>query len=195
MVVVSRGHFPSQATTDEHRAPVPHVPTPARLELITLASGTSAHLRGDRQPWMKHCSTSALAAPQPTGGRGTPSYHLQHREGVLVWLVSERSVSSPRCASSARAPRGGRRKACGVRGLDAGFRLDVSGTRTADDKMLEPGGRQELPLAFGSTCVTLYRATDYTQVLQPWGGTLQSISSSGYYLRSQQYQLQDSLIR
>lgn len=82
-----------------------------------------------------------------------------------------------------------------MRGLDAGFRLDVSGTRTADDKMLEPGGRQELPLAFGSTCVTLYRATDYTQVLQPWGGTLQSISSSGYYLRSQQYQLQDSLIR
>lgn len=62
MVVVSRGHFPSQATTDEHRAPVPHVPTPARLEPITLASGTSAHLRGDRQPWMKHCSTSALAA-------------------------------------------------------------------------------------------------------------------------------------
>lgn len=85
----------------------------------------------------------------------------------------------------------------GSRGERAGRRvsLDVSRTWTADDKMLEAGGWQELPLAFGSTCVTLCRATDYTQVLQRWGGTLQSISSSGYYLRSQQYRFQDSLIR
>lgn len=84
-----------------------------------------------------------------------------------------------------------------MRGLDAGFRLDASGTQTADDKMLEPGGWQELPLAFSSTCVMLYRDTDYTQVLQRGerGGPLQSISSSEYYLRSQQYQLQDSLVR
>jgi len=57
-----------------------------------------------------------------------------------------------------------------VRGLDAGFHLCVSGTWTADDTMLEPGGWQELPLAFSSTCVMLCRAADYTQVLQR-GGT------------------------
>lgn len=79
--------------------------------------------------------------------------------------------------------------------MDAGFRLDARRLQTADDKMLEPDGWQELPLALSSTRVTVSRAADYTQVLQRVGGTLQSISSSGYYLRSQQYQLQDSLIR
>lgn len=42
--------------------------------------------------------------------------------------------------------------------------------QTADDKILKLSAWQELLLAFSSTCVTLYRATDYTQVLQ-WGGT------------------------
>lgn len=74
-----------------------------------------------------------------------------------------------------------------MRGLDAGFRLDVSGMQAADDKMLRPGW-QELPLALGSTCVALCRAPDYTRVFQG-RGTLQSISSSGYYLESRQKQL------
>lgn len=47
--------------------------------------------------------------------------------------------------------------------MDSGFRLDVSGTQTADDKMLKPGGWRELPLAFGSACVTLHRAADYSK--------------------------------
>lgn len=89
---------------------------------------------------------------------------------VLVWYASEMSISPPYFASSAHTPWGGRRKACRVRGLDTGFWLDVSGMQTADDKILKLSAWQELLLAFSSTCVTLYRATDYTQVLQ-WGGT------------------------
>lgn len=151
---------------------------------------------------MKHCSISALAAQSKWRWLhnllvAEESLHIAYSIGqmVLVWCASKMSISPPCSASSAHTPRGGRRKACGVRGLDTGFCLEVSGMWMADDKMLEPGGWQELLLAFSSTCVTLCRAADYTQVLQRRGGTLQSISSSGYYLRSQQYQLQDSLIR
>ena len=151
---------------------------------------------------MKQCSISALAArsegrwlQNPLVAEGPLRITYSTGQMALAWCASEMSISPPCSASSACTPCVGRRKACGVRVLDAGFHLDVSGTQTADDKMLEPGGWQELPLAFSSTCVTLYRATDYTQVFQ-WGGhMLQSVSSSGYYLRSQQYQLQDSLIR
>lgn len=55
-----------------------------------------------------------------------------------------------------------------MRGLEAGFHLDISGMQAADDKMLEPGW-QELPLALGSTSVALCRAPDYTRVLR-WPG-------------------------
>lgn len=111
MVVVSRGPFPSQATADEHRVPVPHVPAPARLEHITLASGPSAHLRRDRQPQaapldeaLQHlspgCPEQVVMAPQPAGDRGTP-YHLQHctNGSGLVCKCNER-LSSMLCILS-----------------------------------------------------------------------------------------------
>lgn len=158
-VVVSRGHFPFQATTDEHRVPVPHLPTlaglpgarhPALGSFYPPWRSPTAPLDEALQHFSPGCPEPASMAPQPTGGSGTPSCPCGIGQMVLVWCANQMSASPPCSASSARC--GGRRKGCGVRGLDAGLHLGAHGMQTVDDKMLEAGAGAEQHL-----CATVQR--------------------------------------
>lgn len=121
--MVFRGFFPSQGTTDEHGMPGPPVPTLAALpKHTTLTQAPLPILEETPGPGIKHCSISAWAVQNEWRWlhnrlEAEGPLHITYSTGqtVLLWCVSETSISPPHSASSTCAPVEGGERLVGER--------------------------------------------------------------------------------